>query len=150
MKPIIKYSKILLVSVILIAVSGFAYGQSQEGDLIRIGFWNIRDFSDSSRNCTEIALIASIAHKMDCLAIAELNDTVVLSKLVNALETIGGDWDSIQTVSKIGNSPGSSEYYGFVFRSDKLSIKETPFVLSEKTYTIDGDSQAQWSGLSEE
>ena len=75
-----------LAFIIILTTTGFVYGQSQEGDLIRIGFWNIRDFSDNSRDCTEIALIASIAHKMDCLAIAELNDEVVLPKLVYALE----------------------------------------------------------------
>jgi len=142
MNLINKIHRFFLGFLIFLTITGFAYGQSQEGDLIRIGFWNIRDFSDSSRDCTEIALIASIAHKMDCIAIAELNDTLVLPKLVKALETIGGDWESIQTTSKVGNSPGSSEHYGFVYRSDKLEVQGTPLVLAEKTYTIDGNSQS--------
>jgi endonuclease/exonuclease/phosphatase family metal-dependent hydrolase len=131
-----------LALIIILTTAGFVYGQSQEGDQIRIGFWNIRDFSDSSRDCTEIALIASIAHKMDLLAIAELNDTVVLPKLVKALETIGGDWDRVQTTTKVGNTSHTAEHYGFVFRSDKLRVRGTPRVLSEKTYVIEEDGQS--------
>lgn len=134
--------QLFIIFTLVLTTSGFSYGQSQEGDLIRIGFWNIRDFSNTSRDCTEIALIASIAHKMDCLAIAELNDTVVLPKFVKALETIGGDWDSIQTTTKVGNTSHTEEHYGFVFRSDKLQVRGTPRVLGEKTYVIDGDSQS--------
>ena len=63
---------------------------SQAGTELQLGFWNIRDFSDKNRSESELQQIAQVAHGMDCMAICELNDTVVLGKLVNALASLGG------------------------------------------------------------
>jgi endonuclease/exonuclease/phosphatase family metal-dependent hydrolase len=100
-----------------------------------LGFWNIRDFSDKNRSESELLQIAQVAHGMDCMAICELNDTVVLGKLVNALASLGGPWAWIQTKNKVGNSVSSSEHYGFVFRSDKLKVRGTPHLLKERKYS---------------
>ncbi len=106
---------------------------------IVVGFWNIRDFSAASRNRDELALIARAAHRIDCLAICELNDTQVLGSFARELAALGGEWEGIQTTSKTGNTPGSSEYYGFVFRSDKLRIRAPPRILPERTYSVPGE-----------
>jgi endonuclease/exonuclease/phosphatase family metal-dependent hydrolase len=107
-----------------------------------VGFWNIRDFSTASRSRDELRQIARIAHKIDCLAIGELNDTQVLKPLTEELATLGGAWEGVQTPSKTGNSPGSSEYYGFVFRSDKLRIRAPPRILPEVAVVVPGEAAA--------
>jgi len=105
-----------------------------------VGFWNIRDFSIASRSRAELAAIARIAHKIDCLAICELNDTQVLKPFTEELAALGGEWEGIQTASKSGNTPRTSEYYGFVFRSDKLRIRAPPRILPEVTYSVPGET----------
>src|SRR4051812_18084458 len=81
-----------------------------DSDQLRIGFWNIRDFSVASRNLEELRQIARVAHPIDCLAICELNDTQVLKSVARELAALGGEWEGIQTASKSGNTAGSSEY----------------------------------------
>ena len=109
---------------------------------IVVGFWNIRDFSAASRSREELALIARVAHRIDCLAICELNDTQVLRSFARELAALGGEWGGVQTASKSGNTPGSSEYYGFVFRSDKLRIRAPPRILPERTFLVPGEAAA--------
>lgn len=116
---------------------------SQAGSEIRIGFWNIRDLSSASRNSSELEHIATVAHGIDCLAICELNDGTVLTKLKNKLAAQGGTWKRVQTSEKIGNTPSTAERYGFLFRSDKLKVRGTPHVLPQLTYTASGESQTR-------
>jgi len=134
---------LLVLAITLSRPSAPAARPPEQGPLLRpralapqivVGFWNIRDFSAASRSREELALIARVAHRMDCLAICELNDTQVLRGFTRELAALGGEWEGIQTPSKTGNTPGSSEYYGFVFRSDKLRIRSPPRILPERTY----------------
>lgn len=111
-----------------------------EPSALRVGFWNIRDFSSSSRNSEELKLIARVAHKIDCLAICELNDTQVLKSFARELAALGGEWEGVQTTSKSGNTAASSEYYGFVYRSDKLRVRSPPRILPEIQYSVPGES----------
>src|SRR5687768_138758 len=100
---------------------------------LRIAFWNIRDFSNNKAD-PQLEQIASIAPAFDCLAICELNGTVILPRLCRKLEKLGGQWSSVQTPHKIGNTPNSSEFYGFVFRTDRLKLKGGVKLLPELTY----------------
>jgi hypothetical protein len=93
---------------------------SQSGTDLRIGFWNIRNFTANSRDQTELRLIARVVTNVDCLAIAELEDVFVLSELIPELEALGGQWKATQTAVKMGNTSNTAEYYGFVYRSDKV------------------------------
>ena len=114
---------------------------SQAGSELRLGFWNIRDLSTASRDDTEVKQIATVASKMDCLAIAEVNDTNILTRLDAALAGLGGKWQRVQTSKKVGNTSGSAEYYGFVYRSDKLAVRGKPHVLAEKMLTLPAGSE---------
>ena len=109
------------------------------GSELKIGSWNIRRLSASSRDNDELKKIAQVIHPMDCVAIMELHDDVVLGKLVVQLETMGGTWRRIQTPAKVGNTSYSAEHYGFVYRSDKLKLRGLPQVLPESTLTIPND-----------
>lgn len=120
---------------------------------LTIGFWNIRDFSyddpattqkEGSRDPSELATIARIAHAFDCFAVCELNDTAVLPELCKALAQLGGQWQSAQTPEKSGNTPASAEYYGFVYRSDRLKIRAPPRILPKSTYTPPGEAPREF------
>lgn len=113
---------------------------NQTGQLLRIGFWNVRDLSTASRNSSELAQIATIAHSLDCLAVCELNDGTVLGSLKSKLKSLGGKWSYVQTSTKVGNTPSTSERYGFLYRSDKLRVKGIPHVLPQLTYTVTGEA----------
>lgn len=114
---------------------------SQAGTELKIAFWNLRDLSTASRDSSELTQIAAVAHDIDCLAICELNDGSVLTKLKSKLAAEGGKWKRVQTGAKVGNTPSTSERYGFLYRSDKLKVKGTPHLLPEISYTASGESQ---------
>lgn len=114
---------------------------SQAGTELKIGFWNIRDLSTASRDSSELNQIAAVAHDIDCLAICELNDGSVLTKLKSKLAAQGGKWKRVQTSAKIGNTPSTAERYGFLYRSDKLKVRGTPHVLPQLAYTVPGEAQ---------
>src|SRR5689334_18407675 len=95
----------------------------QSGSTIQVAFWNIRDFSTSVKRAPDFPDLARIIHSNDCVAIAELNDKAALTKLAQELGKLGGKWKSAATSKKSGNTPGSKEFYGFVWRSDKLEPK---------------------------
>jgi hypothetical protein len=116
---------------------------SQAGQKLRIGFWNIRDLSATSRDSSELTQLASIIHSFDCLAICELNDGVVLGKLKTKLKATGGTWNYVQTSEKVGNTPSTSERYGFLYRSDKLRVKGTPSIMPELNYVAAGETQSR-------
>jgi endonuclease/exonuclease/phosphatase family metal-dependent hydrolase len=129
--------RIALAAILLLVVAGACAGiyywgrpPAAQGQELAIGAWNIRDFSARSRDANELLLIAQVAHRMDCLAVIELNDGIVLGKLVQALETIGGRWAAVQS-GKTGNTPQSAERYGFVYRSDRLRLRSPPRLLPE-------------------
>jgi endonuclease/exonuclease/phosphatase family metal-dependent hydrolase len=112
----------------------------QTGDIIQLAFWNIRDFSSSSRDATELRQIATVIRTNDVVAICELNDTTVLGQLCAELNTFGGDWRSVQTSRKVGNSTGTKEYYGYVYRRDKVWPRTSVKILRERKFTVPGET----------
>ena len=115
-------------------------GADQTGSIIQLAFWNIRDFSSSSRNATELRQIATVIHTNDVVAICELNDKTVLGQLCAVLNTFGGDWRSLQTSRKVGNSTGTKEYYGYVYRRDKVWPRSSVRILRERKFLVPGES----------
>ena len=113
----------------------------QTGSIIQVGFWNIRDLSTSASRNPDFADLARVIHSNDCVAIAELNEKAALTKLTDELNKLGGEWKGAATFNKSGNTTGSKEYYGFVWRSDKLWKQTGVAVLPEQTLTVVGDSQ---------
>lgn len=112
---------------------------SQAGMELRVGHWNVRDFSAKSRSPEALKEIAEVARSFDCLAVCELNDDVVLGKLATEEDALGGQWAEVQTDQKVGNTPGSSEYYGFLYRSDRLKVRAPPRTLPKVDCPVPGE-----------
>jgi len=79
----------LVLSILVLALVGVIYLVSKHDNsdnltFVDVGWWNIRDFSTSSRDELEIAQIADIINT-DVMAIGELNDTWVLELLTAKL-----------------------------------------------------------------
>jgi len=86
----------------------------------QVGWWNIRDFSDSSRDDEEVGFIANAITGIEVLAIGELSDRDVMPRLAAAL---GPTWDWAATAEKVGRTPHTAEYYGFVWDSRVVSMR---------------------------
>ncbi len=127
-----------LAFCLLTSLPALAAPVSQTGSELQIAFWNIRDFSTTTDRSADFPKIALVLHTNDCVAIAELNEKAALTKLVAELKKLGGKWDYASTFSKSGNTPHSKEYYGFVFRSDKLWKQTSVRVLKEQKLAIPG------------
>lgn len=84
-------------------------------EFVEVGWWNIRDLSDASRDDQEIADIAAAIRGIDVLAVGEVNDTVALEQIA---EELGTSWEWAATPNKIGRTTGSREFYGFLWDSD--------------------------------
>ena len=133
-KGFIRYWSRLAAISLIVLFPGLLLGKttpSQAGTELKLGFWNIRDFSANSRDRIELKMIAQVVTNVDCLAICEVNDVFVLGQLVEALNAQVGKWKAVQTKVKIGNTKNSKEYYGFVYRADKLKAKHKPSLLAE-------------------
>lgn len=79
---------------------------------IRLATWNIRIFSDNSRNDEELQLIANVLIDYDFIAIVELRDENVLKRTERILELMGRDYDYLMS-SRVGGKV--KERYAFLF-----------------------------------
>ncbi len=125
----------------LLNLCALAASPEQTGSVIQVAFWNIRDFSTTVSRSPDFTNIARIIHSNDFVAIAELNDKAALDTLTRELKAQGGNWKCASTSTKSGNTPNSSEYYGFVWRSDKLWRRGSVSILPEQKLVVSGDSQ---------
>ena len=66
-----------------------------EPSTFRLAAWNIRIFSDGSRNDDELHHIAKVLIRYDFIAIVELRDEVVLTRTEAILEGMGRDYDYV-------------------------------------------------------
>lgn len=132
---------LLLAGLSRFSISARAASPEQAGSLIQAAFWNIRDFSTTASRSPDFTNIARIIHSNDFVAIAELNDKAALNALTKELKTQGGKWKWASTFTKSGNTANSSEYYGFVWRSDKLWRRSSVSILPEQRLVVSGDTQ---------
>ena len=113
----------LVGSVLLVvAIGGGTYLVGDGvGELrfVEVGWWNIRDLSSASRTDEEIQLIADGILGLHVLAIGELNDPAALDRIATQL---GPSWRWSATEEKIGRTPHSSEYYGFLWDSEVVDM----------------------------
>ena len=84
----------------------------------RLATWNIRIFSDNSRNDEELQLIANVLIDYDFIAIVELRDENVLKRTERILEFMGKDYDYLMS-GKVGGKV--KERYAFLF--DRRIVK---------------------------
>ncbi len=109
-------------------------------ELIDVGWWNIRDFSTTSRDDFEIEQIADCIRDIEVLAVGELNNPLALVKLA---QEMGDSWKSIATPNKIGRTPGTAEYYGFMWDTDVVEMVGTIHV--DEDPDDDFDRQPAWA-----
>jgi endonuclease/exonuclease/phosphatase family metal-dependent hydrolase len=123
-----------------VGIIGLQSAPNQSGQVLRIGFWNVRDLSVVSRDANEQDQIASVMQAFDCVAVCEVNDGSILASLNNRLKAQGGKWSYVQTSTNVGNTKSSAERYGFLYRADKLKVKGRPHVLPQISYTVTGEA----------
>ena len=78
----------------------------------RLAAWNIRIFSNGSRNDNELHHIAKVLIRYDFIAIVELRDEVVLTRTEAVLEGMGRDYDYLMS-GPVGAKV--KERYAFLF-----------------------------------
>jgi len=84
-----------------------------------IAFWNIRKFSNRSRDDTELQSICRILKKYDMVAIAELLDERVLRRAIGMLGEMGRPY-SYEISPKVGR--GTKERYAFLYDSEYFEV----------------------------
>jgi len=91
---------------------------------IDIATWNIRYFTDNSRDDTELQQIAALFTNFDFVAVQEARDTVVL----NRLKAMLSGWSYIVS-SEVGDS--QKELYAYFYKTDSFTSLGTPYVLGD-------------------
>lgn len=143
----------LTAGFLVLATAGGTYLVSEDVDaddleFVDVGWWNIRDFSTSSRDDSEMTIIASIV-ETDVMAVGELNDTLALKALTRKL---GPSWNWASTPTKVGRTGYTAEFYGFIWDSDKLDIAGPVHIFADSLDLFDRDPawatfQAEGGGL---
>ena len=110
-----------LVNVHVTEEGEIANSTQPDSSPIRLAFWNIRIFSDGSRDDNELQLIASVMIDYDFIAIAELRDELVLRRIERVLNGKGRDYDYI-----VSQPVGASvkERYAFLYDQSLVNIVE--------------------------
>lgn len=91
-------------------------------DKIRFASWNIRIFSNNSRDDSELEKICDVLKDYDFIALIELRDEAVLQRTEAMLESMGKDYD-YEISSEVGR--GVKEHYAFLFDTSKVEVVET-------------------------
>ncbi len=97
----------------------------------RIAFWNVRDLSANSRDPEELSLIADVIEVYGLVALAEVNDELVVPELEAILDGRGNAWSSF-TSAQSGNSSASAERYAIIWREDSFAF-DPPRILGDVT-----------------
>ena len=85
---------------------------------ITIASFNIRIYSNNSRDDEELNYIADVLQKYDLIAIQELRDEEVLQRTVDILKTKGKEY-GYEISEPVGK--GVKERYAFLYRKDKIN-----------------------------
>ncbi|NKB72492.1 MAG: hypothetical protein GKR89_35900 [Candidatus Latescibacteria bacterium] len=88
---------------------------------IAVGTFNIRMFSNNSRDDRELALIADRLQPFDLVALQEVRDTVVVGRTVKLLGQRGQAFQSMIS-PPVGNR--HKERYAFLWRGDQVTVLE--------------------------
>lgn len=101
---------------------------SQESH-IRIASFNIRVFSNNSRDDKELSYISDILQKYDLVAVQEIRDEEVLKRTIVILKNRGKEYD-YEISNKVGR--GVKERYAFIYRKDKVKVLEQGKLYEDK------------------
>jgi endonuclease/exonuclease/phosphatase family metal-dependent hydrolase len=88
---------------------------------VRIASFNIRIFSNRSRNDTKLEKIAGVLAQYDLVAIQELRDAQVLNRTTNFLTRLTGAQWRYEVSPPVGR--GVKELYAFLYRTDRVLVK---------------------------
>ena len=88
---------------------------------VRLATWNIRIFSDNSRDDHELQLVANVLIDYDFIAIVELRDERVLKRTESMLRLMGRDYDFLMS-RPVGGQV--KERYAFLFDQELVDILE--------------------------
>ena len=95
---------------------------------IRLAAWNIRIFSDNSRDDHELQLIADVLIDYDFVAIVELRDEEVLKRTESVLKLMGRDYDYLLS-RPVGEKV--KERYAFMFDQKLVHVLEYGMVVPD-------------------
>jgi endonuclease/exonuclease/phosphatase family metal-dependent hydrolase len=101
---------------------------ADERTTFRLASWNIRIFSNNSRDDAELEQICEILLRYDFIAIVELRDEAVLQRTEAMLETMGRDYD-YQISQAVGR--GVKERYAFLYDSAIVEVVEAGRIISD-------------------
>ena len=88
---------------------------------VRMAGWNIRIYSDGSRDDNELQSIANVLIDYDFIAIVELRDEQVLERTEKILIGMGRDYDYVVS-EPVGNKV--KERYGFLYDKSLFNVVE--------------------------
>lgn len=95
---------------------------------VRVAAWNIRIFSDNSRDDHELQLIANVLIDYDFVAIVELRDEEVLKRTESVLKLMGRDYDYLLS-RPVGEKV--KERYAFMFDQRLVHVLENGMVFPD-------------------
>ncbi len=104
------------------------YIDDNNPEVLTICSFNIRIFSDGSRDDEELQSIVQILKSYDLIAIQELRDKEILKRTVKALKNLGYKYD-YEISQKVGR--GVKEQYAFLYRKDKVKVIQGGRLYSE-------------------
>ncbi len=121
--------KLNMIQVVLLLIVAVIYNaEPTTPETVKIASWNIRIFSDGSRDDTELRHICQTLKDYDFIAIVELRDATVLQRAESMLETMGKDYN-YQVSDQVGR--GVKERYAFLYDKSKVAVIETGKIFSD-------------------
>lgn len=94
-----KKTLIVLLILLLVFAAVYFYLNRSKGptpsDTLRLASWNIRVFSNNSRDDTELRQICDVILDYDLVAVIELRDEKVLARAEVVLQDMGRDYDYV-------------------------------------------------------
>ena len=99
-----------------------------ETSVVRLAAWNIRIFSDNSRDDGELRRIADVLIDYDFIAIVELRDERVLARTESMLQRMGRDYDYLMSRPVGGDV---KERYAFLFDQQLVDVLEDGAVIPD-------------------
>ena len=118
-------SRALAVFVFITAFPAPSSAGNGPDQTISIASWNIRIFSDGSRDQTELTAICSILQMYDFIAVQELRDTHVLDRALTVLDLLFDKSYEYVVSPPLGR--GVKERYAFLYDAGRIFWKDVSF-----------------------
>jgi len=120
--PLGEEMKKSILKLVILSVMVLILVKCGETEVLRLASWNIRIFSNASRDDAELHKICQVLIDYDFIAIVELRDEAVLKRAVAMLNSMGRDYD-YQISSEVGRRV--KERYAFLYDRSKVKVLES-------------------------